>query len=45
MTSAFKIIKAKYIFAVYLIGIVNFVIVKYFGDIGSVIRRIEDVKA
>ncbi|SEP15025.1 VanZ family protein [Paenibacillus sp. OV219] len=44
MSSIFKIIKVKYIFTVYLIGVVNFVIIKYFGDTQTVINRIENVK-
>ncbi|MNI08150.1 VanZ like family protein [compost metagenome] len=45
MTAILKIIKAKYLFIVYLIAIVNFVIIKFFGDIQRVIDRIEMVRA
>ncbi|MBD0384751.1 VanZ family protein [Paenibacillus sedimenti] len=45
MTAFLKTIKVKHIFAVvYLIGLVNFIIVKFFGDIQKVIDRIEMVK-
>jgi glycopeptide antibiotics resistance protein len=45
MNAISKKINAKHIFIVYVIGLVNFVIVKYFGDIQRVFDRIEDTKA
>lgn len=39
-----KTIKAKHLFAIYLIAIVNFVIIKFFGDIQRVKDRINMVK-
>ncbi len=41
----FSKLNAKYIFIVYSIGLVNFVIVKYFGNIQRVIDRIASNKA
>jgi glycopeptide antibiotics resistance protein len=40
-----KKFNAKLIFIVYVIGLVNFVIVKYFGNIQRVFDRIEGTKA
>lgn len=45
MTAIFKFIKAKHLFVVYLIAIINFVVIKFFGNIQSVIDRIEMVRA
>lgn len=45
MTAILKNIKAKHLFVVYLIALVNFVIIKFFGDIQRVIDRIEMVRA
>lgn len=33
MTAVLKIIKVKHLFIVYLIALVNFVIIKFFGNI------------
>jgi hypothetical protein len=38
-------INSKHIFIVYLIGLVNFVIVKFFGDVQRVIDRVASNKA
>lgn len=45
MTAILKTIKAKHLFALYLIALVNFVIIKFFGDLQEVLHRIEHVKA
>ncbi|REE78547.1 hypothetical protein A8990_12621 [Paenibacillus taihuensis] len=45
MNRLLKAIKAKYIFAIYLVGLVNFVVVKYFGSVHRVMDRIENVKS
>jgi glycopeptide antibiotics resistance protein len=45
MFSFLSRINVKHIFIVYLICIVNFVIVKYFGDMQPIIDRIDSVKA
>ncbi|KRE24945.1 VanZ family protein [Paenibacillus sp. Soil522] len=45
MMELLKRVNAKHVFIVYLIGIVNFVIVKYFGDMQIVLDRIESNKS
>jgi glycopeptide antibiotics resistance protein len=44
MPAILKIIKANHLFSLYLIGLINFVIVKFFGDMQDVKYRIADVK-
>jgi glycopeptide antibiotics resistance protein len=44
MSIIFSKINARNIFIVYLIGIVNFVIVKYFGNIQTVLNRITSIQ-
>jgi glycopeptide antibiotics resistance protein len=39
-----QIVKLKYIFALYLIFLFNFVVLKFFGDFGRVIDRVEGIQ-